>query len=146
MTNPAATLSALPSSSSSKGLHVGLWVAQGLLAAAFVMAGGMKLSAPIEQLQAAMPWVEGAMGGAVRLIGAAELLGGIGLVLPAATRIMPKLTPLAALGLLTVMLLAMLTHITRGEFSALGANVMLGGLAAFVAWGRLAKSPIAPRA
>ena len=77
---------------------------------------------------------------------AAELLGGIGLVLPAATRIMPKLTPLAALGLLTVMLLAMLTHVTRGEFSALGANVMLGGLAAFVAWGRLAKSPIAPRA
>jgi hypothetical protein len=110
------------------------------------MAGGMKLSAPIEQLRAQMPWVNGAMGGAVRLIGTVEVLGAIGLLLPAATRIQPKLTPLAAVGLFTVMVLAALTHISRGEYPMIGASVVLGGLSAFVAWGRFTKAPIAPKA
>lgn len=129
----------------SRRLHVGLWVGQGLLAAAFLMAGGMKLSAPIAQLQEQMPWVAGAMGRAVRFIGAVEVLGALGLVLPAATRIQPKLTPLAALGLLTVMILATATHVARGEYPMIAANLLLGGLAAFVAWGRAKKAPIAPR-
>lgn len=129
----------------SKGMRIGLWTAQALLAAAFVMAGGMKVSAPIEQLQAQMPWVSGAMGGAVRFIGAVEILGGLGIILPSITRIMPKLTSLAALGLTTVMILASFTHIARGEYSAIVANVILGGMAAFVAWGRWKKSPIQPR-
>jgi hypothetical protein len=132
-------------STASKGLHIGLWVAQGLLAAAFLMAGGMKVSAPIEQLQAQMPWVTGAMGGAVRFIGVVELLGALGLILPAATRILPKLTPLAASGLLTVMVLASMTHISRGEYPMIVANLVLGGLAAFIAWGRFKKAPIAAR-
>ena len=85
------------------------------------------------------------MGGAVRFIGVVEVLGALGLILPAATRIQPKLTPLAALGLFTVMVLAMITHITRGEFGAIGVNVVLGGLAAFIAWGRLSKAPVQPR-
>lgn len=139
----AAALPAL--SSPNKGLHVGLWVTQVLLAAAFLMAGGMKVSAPLEQLQAQMPWVTGALGGAVRFIGAVELLGAVGLLLPAATRVLPRLTPLAATGLLTVMGLAALTHLSRGEYPMIIANLVLGGMAAFVAWGRLTKAPIAPR-
>lgn len=144
----AATLPISTSSTTStptKGLHIGLWVAQGLLAAAFLMAGGMKVSAPIDQLQAQMPWVTGAMGSAVRFIGVVELLGALGLILPAATRILPKLTPLAASGLLTVMVLASGTHISRGEYPMIVANLVLGGLAAFIAWGRFKKAPIAAR-
>ena len=132
--------------SKGKGLHVALWVVQGLLGAAFLAAGLMKATTPIEQLQANMPWVSGAMGQLVRFIGAAEILGGLGLILPAATRIKPSLTPLAALGLTTVMVLASITHVARGEFGAIGVNVVLGGLAAFVAWGRFKKAPISPRA
>ena len=138
---PAVPVIATPG----KGLHIGLWIAQGLLAAAFLMAGGMKVSAPIDVLQAQMPWVSGAMGGAVRLIGVVELLGALGLVLPAATRIAPKLTPLAAGGLATVMILAAVTHVSRGEAPMIVANVVLGGLAAFVAWGRLKGAPITAR-
>jgi hypothetical protein len=81
----------------------------------------------------------------VRFIGASELLGGLGLVLPAATRIKPALTPLAGAGLITVMVLAALFHLTRGEFGAIPGNVILGSLAAFVAWGRWAKVRIMPR-
>lgn len=130
----------------SKGLHVGLWVAQVMLALAFVGAGLMKLTTPVEQLRAAMPWVNGAMGPLVRFIGAAEFAGALGLILPAATRIKPGLTPLAAAGLATVMALAALTHLSRGELGMVAPNLVLGGLAAFVAWGRARKAPIAPRA
>lgn len=137
--------SAPAAGSRSKWLHVGLWITQGLLAAAFLMAGGMKLSAPIEELQTQMPWVTGALGGAVRFIGAAEVLGGIGLILPAATRILPKLTPLAAAGLAIVMVLAVATHVARGEMPMIAPGLVLGGMAAFVAWGRLLKAPILPR-
>ncbi len=129
-----------------KGLRVGLWVVQGLLAATFLAAGLMKATAPLEQLQASMPWVSGAMGPAVRLIGVVEVAGALGLVLPAATRVKPSLTPLAALGLTTVMVFASLTHLVRGEVQMLPITAVLAGLAAFVAWGRSRKAPIAPRA
>ncbi|MFO0677030.1 MAG: DoxX family protein [Polyangiaceae bacterium] len=132
-------------SPTSKSLSVGLWSAQAVLAAAFLMAGGMKITAPLDELRAQMPWVSGSMGSAVRFIGAAEVAGALGLVLPSVTRIQPKLTPLAAVGLLTIMILATATHASRGEFPMIGANVVLGALAAFVAWGRFAKAPIVPR-
>lgn len=128
-----------------KGLNIGLWVAQALLALAFLGAGLTKLGTPIEELQAQMPWVAGAMGSAVRFIGIVEVLGALGLILPAATRIMPKLTPLAASGLVVVMVLGAVTHISRGEYSMIVANLMLGGMAAFIAWGRNKAAPIAPR-
>lgn len=136
----------IPAVRGKKGLHVGLWVAQGLLAAAFLASGSMKMSAPLEQLRAAMPWVNGAMGEAVRFIGTVEVLGALGLILPAATRIKPWLTPLAALGLTVVMVLAAATHAVRGEPQVILFNAILGGLAAFVAWGRSRKAPITPRA
>ncbi len=129
-----------------KGLRVALWIVQGLLAATFLAAGLMKSTAPLEQLRASMPWVSGPLGQAVRFIGIVEVLGALGLVLPAATRIKPALTPLAALGLATVMVLASLTHLLRGEVQMLPVTAVLAGLAAFVAWGRARKAPIAPRA
>jgi hypothetical protein len=92
-----------------------------------------------------MPWVTGAMGPYVRLIGAVEVLGALGLILPAATRIQPRLTPLAALGLLGVMLGAVATHVSRGEWPMLAVNGVLGGLAALIAWGRGLKAPISSR-
>jgi putative oxidoreductase len=81
----------------------------------------------------------------VRFIGTSELLGALGLILPAAMRIKPVLTGFAALGLLTIMVLAALFHASRGEFGMLRVNSVLGALAAFVAWGRLKKAPIPAR-
>lgn len=132
--------------STPKALNVGLWVVQGLLAVAFLMAGFMKSTTPLDQLGAAMPWVLNVPGALVRFIGVSELAGGLGLILPAATRIKPILTPIAALGLVTIMVLAALVHVAYGELGALPVNFVLGGMAAFVAWGRLTRARITPRA
>jgi hypothetical protein len=81
----------------------------------------------------------------VRFIGVAELAGALGLILPAATRIQPRLTALAAVGLATMMALAIPFHLMRGETGAIVFNLVLGSLAAFVAWGRERRAPIEPR-
>jgi putative oxidoreductase len=124
-------------------MHILLWVVQVLLACAFGMAGVMKSTQPVEALvQGGMAWAGQMPLAMVRFIGVSELLGAIGLILPAATKIKPSLTPLAALGLLTIMILAMAFHLSRGEVQATPINIALGGLAAFVAWGRTKKAPI----
>ncbi len=128
----------------SKALNVGLWVVQVLLALAFGMAGVMKTTTPIAELALKMSWVSQAPA-LVRFIGVSELAAAVGLILPAATRIKPVLTPLAALGLVVVMVLASAFHHSRGEAHALPVTFVLGGLAAFVTWGRLRKAPISPR-
>jgi putative oxidoreductase len=89
--------------------------------------------------QANMPY------GLTYFIGVAEVLGALGMILPAITRIRPKLTGLAGVGLLTIMVLALGFHIMRGELSHTPPVIVLGALATFVAWGRLKKAPIAPR-
>ena len=129
----------------SKALHVGLWVVQCLLGAMFLAVGTMKATQPIAELAKALGWPAEVPAALVRFIGVAEFLGGLGLILPAATRIMPMLTPLAAAGLATAMLFATIFHISRGEFGALPAPLVLGCLAAFVAWGRATRAPITPR-
>ena len=134
-----------PAVSSGRGLHIGLWVAQVVLALLFGMAGVSKATQPIADLAQQLVWPGAVPAGLVRFIGTAELLGAIGLVLPAATRIKPWLTPLAAAGLVTVMVLASAFHLTRGEFGGIAFNAVLGSIAAFVAWGRFRKAPIAPR-
>lgn len=127
-------------------MRIALWTVQVLLALAFLGAGTMKLTSPIPDLLAAGMWYADDAGGwLIRFIGLSELLGAVGLVLPAATRILPWLTPLAGAGLATVMVLAMGTHASAGEWGALPVNAVLGGLAAFVAWGRAVKAPIPPR-
>lgn len=110
----------------------------------FGLAGAMKTFTPMDKLAQMLPWVA-SVPALARFIGIAELAGAIGLVAPAATRIAPMLTPMAALGLLVVMVLAAGFHVLRGELHAVPVNVVLGSLAAFVAWGRLRKLPIEPR-
>ncbi|HLV66390.1 MAG TPA: DoxX family protein [Polyangiaceae bacterium] len=131
--------------SDKKLLRAGLWTVQIMLALGFGMAGFPKTFSPMEELVQAIPSLAGSPEALVRFIGISELLGAIGLVLPALTRIQPRLTPLAAAGLALVMVLAALFHLVRGELSAMPINLVLGALAAFVVWGRLEAAPIAPR-
>ena len=127
-------------------LHVALWVVQILLAALFGMAGAFKLTSPIPDLVAAgLGWAGDAPARLTRFVALSELLGAVGLLLPSALRIMPRLTPLAASGLVLVMVLALGMHVMRGELDLLAAPVVLGGLAAFVAWGRATRAPIQAR-
>lgn len=132
-------------SSPSKALHVGLWVVQVVLGLMFFAGGTMKATQPISELVLQMAWAGAMPEALVRFIGVSEMLGGLGLILPAATRIKPSLTPLSGVGLAVIMLLAALFHLVRSEFGAIVMNVVLGGLAAFVAWGRTKKAPIPPR-
>jgi uncharacterized membrane protein len=117
-------------------MSIALWVAQGLLAVAFLAAGATKLAQPKEKLAKNMAWVEDFSQSTVRLIGALEVLGAIGVVLPALTGILSWLTPLAALGLAATMVGAILTHLRLGEHSAVVPPVVLLVLAAFVVYGR----------
>ncbi len=82
----------------------------------------------------------------LRFIGISELAGTIGILLPALTRIKPALTPFAALGFVTIQILAIAFHIHRGETEVLPMNMIALVIAAFVAWGRTRKVPIRPRA
>ena len=141
-----ATADSAPHTASpSKGLHIALWVVQGLLAAAYLMAGSMKLTQPIADLAVKMNWVNHTPAGLVRFIGAAELTGMLGLILPSVTRIKPVLTPLAAGALVVVMAMAAAFHVYIGEPQMMVPSLVLGALAAFVAWGRFKKAPIQPR-
>lgn len=128
-----------------KSLSIALWVVQVLLAALYIMAGSSKLFQPIAELAKMLPWATEMPAGMVRFIGLSELLGGIGLLLPSLLRIQPQLTPMAAIGLAVVQLLATGFHISRGETSVIGVNILFMALAVFVAWGRTKKAPIAPK-
>ncbi len=117
-------------------MGVALWAVQVLVAALFLVAGATKFSQPKEKLVKNMAWVEDFSQGTVRLIGALEALGAIGVVLPALTGILPWLTPLAALGLVLTMIGAALTHLRRAEYAGIAVTAVLLILAAFVAYGR----------
>jgi uncharacterized membrane protein YphA (DoxX/SURF4 family) len=117
-------------------MGIALWVVQVLVAAAFLMSGATKLSQPKEKLLKNMAWVEDFSQPTLRIIGALEVLGAIGVVLPALTGIVPWLTPLAALGLVLTMIGAALTHLRRTEFGGIAVNAVLFVMAAFVAYGR----------
>lgn len=115
-------------------MNIALWIIQVLLAALFIFAGGIKLIMPIEEMTAQMPIP--LPGWFLRFIGVAELLGGIGLVLPWLTRIQPKLTPLAAAGLVIIMIGAVILTLMTGEVVMALMPLVVGILCAFVAYGR----------
>jgi uncharacterized membrane protein YphA (DoxX/SURF4 family) len=117
-------------------MGIALWIVQVLLAAAFVVSGATKLSQPKEKLLKKWAWVEDFSQPTVRIIGTLEVLGAIGIVLPALTGILPWLTPLAALGLVLTMIGAALTHLRRAEYGGIVVNAVVLILAAFVASGR----------
>jgi len=131
-------------SQTNKGLNIGLWVAQVLLAALFLMSGTMKLVTPIEEIVKNAPWAAD-YPWLVRFIGISELAGSIGLILPSLLRIKPSLTPLAALGLLVIMILAAGLHAVEGEYSHAIPCIVIALIAAFIAWGRSKKAPIAAK-
>jgi len=115
-------------------MNITLWIIAGLLAAAFLAAGAMKLAQPKAKLaESGMAWTEDFSDSQVKLIGLVEVLGAIGLILPAALDIAPILTPLAAAGLALTMLGATVVHARRGEKSSIPVTLVLAALAAFVA-------------
>lgn len=126
-------------------IRIGLWFVQIILALLFGLAGWTKLSLPVEELGLRMPWATAVPDLLLRFIGVAELAGGVGVVLPALTRIRPALTPLAARGLVVLLVLAAGFHVTRAEYANAAGTVFLASLALFVAWGRERRAPIAPR-
>jgi putative oxidoreductase len=124
-----------------KVLNIVLWMVQVILAGMFLMAGFMKTTMPLDQLAVSLPWVS-ALPHLVRFIGISEFLGALGLLLPSLLRIKPVLTPVAALGIIAVMLMATVFHITRGEYSAVVFTMTLALGALFIAWGRFSKVPV----
>ena len=119
-------------------MTVALWIVQGLLAALFLFAGGMKLVLPLEQMKDPVE-LPGAF---LRFIGVAEVLGALGLVLPGLLRIRPGLTPLAAAGLVIIMIGATVLTLALGQVGPALISLVVGCLAAFVAYGRWRLAPL----
>ena len=120
-------------------MNIALWIVQALLAAQFLFAGGMKLIMPIEDMMKQMPlplpdWF-------LLFTGVVEVLGAIGLILPWLLRIRPGLTPLAAAGLVIIMIGATAYHLAAGEVASALIPLVVGILAAFVAYGRWRLTP-----
>src|SRR6266487_4038845 len=122
-------------------MNIVLWIIQGLLALAFLLAGFTKAFMPLATVRKNMAWANEVPAPFVRFIGVAEILGAIGLILPAATGIVPWLTVAAAVGL--VMLSASAFHASRREYSAISMNVALLLLAVLIVVGRLTFAPLA---
>jgi len=120
-------------------MNIAIWVIQGILAAMFGMAGVTKSTQPKEKLAEKMPWVNDYSAGTVKLIGISELLGAIGLIVPWATGIVPILTPIAAVALAFVMVLAAIYHFGKKEYKGIGINFFLFVLLAVVAYFRFSK-------
>lgn len=139
------TTATLPIPAAGKPVRFGLWAAQAIAGLIFIAAGLTKLTTPIPELAKMIPWTGELAEHFVRAIGLIDLAGGLGLILPAFTRIQPRLTVLAALGCVVLQVLAFGFHVTRGEFDVLPLNVVLLSLSAFVLWGRGKRLPIAVR-
>ncbi|MGE0214854.1 DoxX family protein [Mycolicibacterium sp.] len=122
-------------------MNVALWITSGLLAAAYLAIGGMKLALSKDKLaqnpnMAAMAGYPQAF---IKSLGAVEVAGALGLILPWATGIAPVLTPAAAIGLVLVQVGAAIFHGRRREYKQLPVNAVFLALAAFVAIGRIAE-------
>jgi hypothetical protein len=127
-------------------MNVALWIVTGLLAVVYVASGGLKLILPKNRIAAtghAARWVDDFSPTAVKGIGALEVLGSLGLVLPAVLGIAPGLVPVAATGLALLMAGAVATRIRRRTYVLAMADLVYLLLAAFVAWGRFAVVPVA---
>jgi uncharacterized membrane protein YphA (DoxX/SURF4 family) len=127
----------IPRPASSNGhrsplLNVALWIVQVLLAALFLFAGSMKLILPIAEMTKQTPLP----GLFLRFLGVVEVLGGLGLILPGLLRIRPGLTPLAAAGLVIIMIGATVMTLASGPVAAALFPLVTGLLAAIVAYGR----------
>jgi hypothetical protein len=116
-------------------LNIALWLTHALLAAFFVYAGFTKLATPAAELAQMIPWTA-ELPSLVLVTGLVDVLGGLVILLPALARIRPRLTVLAAIGLLVLQVLALGFHAMRGEMMVIPMNIVLIALVAFVLWGR----------
>jgi putative oxidoreductase len=119
-------------------MNVALWIAQGLLAAMYLMVGSMKTFQPAKiRENPRMTWAHGQPDTYIRFVGTTEVLGGLGLILPLVTGILPWLTVLAAVGLTLIQLLAIFReHLPKKEYEVLPLNLVLLTLSMFVVLGR----------
>lgn len=117
-------------------MNIALWIVQGILALMFIFAGSTK-AFQYEKAKTSLPWVKDSSKGFVAFVGLSELLGGLGLILPEATGVVPILTPIAAIGLAIIMVLAAVFHAKRKEYQGIVMNIVLLALVVFVAIGRL---------
>jgi len=120
-------------------MNIALWIVQVLLALLFLWAGGIKLVMPVEEMMKQMPLP--LPGWFLRFIGVAEILGALGLILPRLLRIRPGLTPLAAAGLLVIMIGATVVTLITGDIVMALIPLVVGLLSAFVAYGRRRLAP-----
>jgi hypothetical protein len=115
-------------------VEIAYWIVAALLAVFYLYAGGKKVAQSKEQLQPMMGWVDRVPMAFVRTIGALELLGVIGLILPPLTGIAPWLALAAAIGLVIIQVGGIVVHLSRGEARVLGLNIALLVAAAIEAW------------
>lgn len=134
----------MTTSKSLKAINIALWLAQGFLALIFIWAAYTKLFQPLEEAAKMLPWAKDNPG-LVKFTGIVELLAVLGMILPSALRIQPRLTVYAAYGIIVLMISAAVFHVSRGEASLIGMNIFFLLLDAFVAWGRSKKVPILPK-
>jgi len=132
VSNQLASRSAGASQPRRRIMTTALWIVQGLLALLFLFAGSMKLIVPIEMLTAQMPLP----GQFLRFIGVCEVAGAFGLILPGLTRIQRRLTPLAACGLVVIMVGAVVLTLASQGVAGAVVPLVVGGLAVCVAYGR----------
>jgi hypothetical protein len=130
----------------STGLRVALWIVQALLFLTFAGGGVWKLLTPLPQLAAMIPWAGQVPRAFLYGTAVVDLAGGIGVLVPALTRIKPGLTPAAALGCAALQVCAIVFHLSRGEAANTPFNFLLVALSAFVFWGRRHAARISPRA
>src|SRR5689334_1426070 len=117
-------------------MNIGLWIVQGLLAAMYLMAGGVK-TFRTARAKGEMPWAKERSDAFIRFVGISELLGGLGLILPLVTGILPWLTVAAAIGLSLIQLLAIFSeHLPKKEYNVIPVNVILLLLSIFIVLGR----------
>lgn len=115
-------------------MNITLWIIAAVLALVFLASGTMKLIQPKDKLRASgQGWVENFSPGAIKAIGTVEILGALGLILPALLNVAPTLVPLAATGLSLLMIGAATTHARRQEFGNILVNILLGILATTIA-------------
>ena len=123
-------------------MNIVLWIIQGLLALAFLVAGVLKATQPIAKLTPNMPWVKDVRAAWPRFIGTCETLGALGLILPGVTHIQTWLTVVAAGGLALVMVDAAMFHTRRREYAMIAVNAVLFVLAVLIVYGRWVLVPL----
>ena len=126
---------------SNKITNILLWLAQLIVAAMFFFGFYAKVLQPVEEAAKMLPWVM-EQPSLASFTGIVDLLGALGLILPALLRIQPKLTIYAAYGGMLLMIAAIIFHVSRGETEAIGFNFFLMALLGFIIWGRTKKVPI----